>query len=100
MFQVEETCKFYWSQNFDIEASDLNMQSITGAASKRYTGSLPLNESSLACWKHDIGGEMIENARLDALKTIFAKIFGITDCSDFVIDEFDRPVKIRKTNFQ
>lgn len=76
------------------------MQSITGAAINRYTGTLPLDESSMACWQHDIDAEMIENARLDALKTIFAKIFGITDYSDFVIDEFDRPVKIRQVNFE
>ena len=76
------------------------MQSITGATAKRYTGTLPLDESSMACWQHDINKEMIEIARLDALKKIFSKIFGITDCSDFVIDEFDRPVKIRQVNFQ
>jgi len=76
------------------------MQSITGATAKRYTGTLPLDESSMACWQDDINKEMIEDARLDALKKIFSKIFGITDCSDFVIDNFDRPVKIRQDNFQ
>ena len=76
------------------------MQSITGTATKRYNGTLPLNESSMTYWRNDIDGEMIENARLNALKMIFSRIFGITDCSDFVVDEFDRPVKIRQTNYQ
>ena len=76
------------------------MQSITGTAIKCYTGTLPLDESSMACWQHDINNEMIDTARLNALQKIFSKIFGITDCSDFVIDEFDRPVKIRQTNYQ
>ena len=75
------------------------MQSITGTATKRYNGTLPLNESSMTYWRNDIDGEMIENARLNALKMIFSRIFGITDCSDFVVDEFDRPVKIRQTNY-
>ena len=76
------------------------MQSITGTATKQYTGTLPLNESSMTCWRNDVDGEMIENARLNALKMMYSRIFGITDCNDFVVDEFDRPVKIRQTNYQ
>ena len=98
-FIVEETCKFFWSQNFDIEVSDLNMQSITGTATRLYIGDKPINEEALAGWQHSINTDLIEIARLNALKNIFSKIFGITDCSDFVIDEFDRPVKIRQTNY-
>ena len=75
------------------------MQAITGTVTKRYTGTKPITESSLARWQNDINGEMIENARLDALKNIFSKIFGISDCSDFVVDELDRPMKIRQTNY-
>ena len=77
---------------------DFKMQSITGTVTKINIGCE--SRLSLDEWRDQQITEMVEIARLNALNKIFSQIFGITECNDFVIDEFDRPLKIRETNLQ